>query len=183
MIWFDLIGSEGALLARVPSLMSTDFEAEPPTRVEYTEEGVPLEGLEDTIEAVILSHGGALTGSSDREIRFHLPLRPGVAATGSIEGVFRWETDPEWPRGGLVTVSASDDVRKPSASHVALLLAGTVGALLFILWPFYPALGAASWVGGALAFAAWFMTLKRSRSGLIAGLLDNVADAQRMRMQ
>lgn len=161
--------------------MTSEPDAATPTRVDYTEEGVPLEGIEDTIEAVILSHGGVLTGSSGREIRFQLPLRPGVAATGAIDGAFRWETDPEAPGGGLINVTASDDVQKPSGSHVALLLAGTVGALLFILWPFFPALGAASWVGGALAFAAWFLTLKRSRSGLIARLLDHVADAQRMR--
>jgi hypothetical protein len=162
--------------------MSSGPAAAPPTRVEYSEEGVPLEGIDETIEAVVLSHGGVITGSSQGEIRFHLPLRPGVAATGSIEARFGWEKDSDDPRGGIVTLTADDEVSRPSWSYVALLLAGTVGALLFILWPFYPALGAASWVGGALAFSAWFLTLKRSRSGLIARMLDNVADAQRMRV-
>lgn len=150
--------------------------AEAPSGVRYVEDRIPLEGIEDAVEAMVAAHGGSVRRETRDAVSFALPVRRGVAASGEIRGTIRWEPGDE---GGRVTIEADDEERVARGPYLALLIAGTVGSLLFILWPFFPALGPASWVGGALAFAAYFLTLKRSRGGTIARLLDNIASAQR----
>lgn len=144
---------------------------------ELIEDHVPLEGIRETIELVVSSHGGEVTSASAPDaLEFRLPVRQGIGASGEIRGTIRWEGDP---RDGLVRVASDGAITRPRWSHIAILVAGTIGSLLFILWPFYPALGPASWVGGALAFAAYFLTLRRTHGGTLARLLGNIADAQR----
>ncbi|HVR43453.1 MAG TPA: hypothetical protein VMS56_08405 [Thermoanaerobaculia bacterium] len=149
-------------------------QAEP--QVELVEDRIPLEGIRETIEAVIEAHGGETWSASADSIRFTLPVRQGVAVGGAIVGTIRWEPGED---GGIVTVTAGERADPPRLSHIALLVAGTIGAILWILWPFYPALGPASWVGAALAFAAWFLTLRRTRGGVVARLLAHIAEEQR----
>ena len=144
---------------------------------EQVEDHVPLEGIRETIELVVTSHGGELLPAPAPDaVAFRLPIRQGIGASGEIRGTIRWEGDP---RDGVVRVVSDGEITRPRWSHVAILVAGTIGSLLFILWPFYPALGPASWVGGALAFAAYFLTLRRTHGGTLARLLGNIADAQR----
>ncbi|MGH9456058.1 MAG: hypothetical protein ACRD2J_00260 [Thermoanaerobaculia bacterium] len=147
-----------------------------PRRQEYVEDRVPLDDIAETIAAVVESHGGEVTATGAQSVSFSLPVRQGVAASGAIQGTVSWEESEE---GGVLTIRADDEVTRPSFSHVALLVAGTIGALLWLLWPFYPALGPASWVGGALAFAAYFLTLRRTRGGIVARLLEHIVDVQR----
>jgi hypothetical protein len=148
-----------------------------PATGEHVEDHVPLEGIRETIEMVVSSHGGDVLEASEPDaVAFRLPVRQGIGASGEIRGTIRWEGDPA---AGVVRINAEGEVTRPRASQIAILVAGTIGSLLFILWPFYPALGPASWVGGALAFAAYFLTLRRSPGGILARLLGNIADAQR----
>lgn len=148
-----------------------------PSRIEYVEDRVPLDGIEDTVQAMVEIHGGETLAPRGDSIRFTLPVRQGIAASGSIEGEIRWHDSG--PEGGVLTIVASDEVVQHPVSHTFILIAGVVGSFLFILWPFYPALGPASWVGGALAFAAYFLTLRRSKGGIVARLLGTIADQQR----
>lgn len=144
---------------------------------EHVEDHIPLEGIRETIEMVVSSHGGeVLDASAPDAVAFRLPVRQGIGASGEISGTIRWEGDPA---DGALRIVSDGEVTRPRWSHIAILIAGTVGSLLFILWPFYPALGPASWVGGALAFAAYFLTLRRTHGGTLARLLGNIADAQR----
>ncbi len=144
---------------------------------EHIEDHVPLDGIRETIEAVVASHGGAVIESRGADaVAFRLPLRQGLGASGEIRGTIRWEGDPA---DGVLAIASEGELARPRWSHIAILVAGTIGSLLFILWPFYPALGPASWVGGALAFAAYFLTLRRTHGGVLARLLGNIADAQR----
>ena len=145
--------------------------------VEYVEDRVPLEGIEERAGDIITTLGGTIDSSHDRRIDFTLPLRQGVAASGALHGTLLWEAGSE--DEGIVTIRADDEVEEKSASRIALLVAGTFGALLWILWPFFPALGPASWVGAALAFAAWFLAVRRSRGGIIMNLLRTIVEAQR----
>ena len=146
--------------------------------VEHVEDHVPLEGIRETIEMVVASHGGEVLEEprGGDAVAFLLPLRQGIGASGAIRGTIRWEGDPA---DGVLRIVSDGEIARPRWSHIAILVAGTIGSLLFILWPFYPALGPASWVGGALAFAAYFLTLRRTHGGVLARLLGNIADAQR----
>jgi hypothetical protein len=155
----------------------TESAAGEPRVGEHVEDHVPLEGIRETIEMVVTSHGGAvLDAAGANAVGFRLPIRQGIGASGEIHGTIRWEGDPA---DGILRITSDGDVVRPRASHIAILVAGAVGSLLFILWPFYPALGPASWVGGALAFAAYFLTLRRTHGGTLARLLGNIADVQR----
>lgn len=157
--------------------MSVGEGAGTPARIEYSEDRVPLEGIEETVQIVVEMHGGETLVPRGDSMRFTLPVRQGIAASGTIEGEIRWHDSG--PEGGVLTISASDEVVQHPVSHTFILIAGVVGSFLFILWPFYPALGPASWVGGALAFAAYFLTLRRAKGGIVARLLENIADQQR----
>ena len=153
---------------------ASDSDARPG---ELVEDHVPLEGIRETIELVVSSHGGEVTPASAADaLGFRLPIRQGIGASGEIRGTIRWEGDPG---DGVVRIASDGEITRPRWSHIAILVAGAIGSLLFILWPFYPALGPASWVGGALAFAAYFLTLRRTHGGTLARLLGNIADAQR----
>ena len=60
-----------------------------------------------------------------------------------------------------------------------LLFAGVVGATFWLLWPFFPNLGALSWLGALIAFAAYFLTLKKTDGGLAFDMLQRLVNAQR----
>jgi hypothetical protein len=155
----------------------TEAAASEPRSGEHVEDHVPLEGIRETIELVVTSHGGeVLEMEAADAVAFRLPIRQGIGASGELRGTIRWEGEAG---DGILRIASDGEVVRPRASHIAILVAGAVGSLLFILWPFYPALGPASWVGGALAFAAYFLTLRRTHGGTLARLLGNIADAQR----
>lgn len=55
------------------------------------------------------------------------------------------------------------------ATRVSLLIAGIVGAALFMLWPFVPGesvYGTLAWLGGALAIGAYFLSLRKTSAGI-----------------
>jgi hypothetical protein len=71
------------------------------------------------------------------------------------------------------------DVDAPKIQRILLLAAGVVGAFFWLLWPFFPNLGALAWVGGAIAIAAYFLSLRRTSGGLASDFLQRLARHQR----
>jgi hypothetical protein len=150
--------------------------------VTFTEERVPVEGIEETVAELIELYGGTLEGSTVRDRRFILPLRRGIAAGGGVECTLSW-TDPEG-EGGAVTMTCGREVDAPRAQRVLLLVAGAAGALLFTLWPFFQRsreFGALAWIGGAIALAVYFLTLRKTSGGLAYDFLRRLAARQRDR--
>ena len=54
----------------------------PTAAVDFTEDRVPYEGIEVTIEELVELYGGEVTRSGEREREIVLPLRRGVATAG-----------------------------------------------------------------------------------------------------
>jgi hypothetical protein len=152
-----------------------------PPQTEFTEDRVPVEGIEETVEELVELYGGDMKSSAQRERRFILPLRRGVATGGGVECTLTWSSDDE----GQATVRLVCDrqVDAPKAQRVALLAAGVIGSILFMLWPFFPpherGMGTLAWVGAAIAIAVYFLTLRRSSGGLALDFLQRLARRQR----
>ena len=76
------------------------------------------------------------------------------------------------------------DVDAPKYQRVLLLLAGVIGSILFMLWPFYPGqreYGTLAWLGGAVAIAVYLISLRRTSGGIAADFLQRLARRQRER--
>ncbi len=146
--------------------------------VAFTEDRVPLDGIEETLEELVELYGGEMTAHRVDAREFTLPLRRGAATGGSVECTVSWATADE----GTVTLTCNRDLDAPKAQRVLLLLAGVVGATMFMLWPFYPGerqYGTLAWVGGAVAIAVYLMTLRRTSGGLAYDFLQRLAARQR----
>src|SRR5213078_311151 len=81
-----------------------------------------------------------------------------------------------------VTIITNREVDAPKAQRVALLAVGVIGALLFTVWPFFAharELGTLAWVGGLVALAVYFMTLKKTSGGIAYDFLRRLAARQR----
>jgi hypothetical protein len=76
-------------------------------------------------------------------------------------------------------VVADASIEPPKFQRVALLLVGVSGALLWTLWPFFPNMGPLAWIGGAVAFATYFLTARTTTSGIASDLLQRLARRQR----
>lgn len=149
---------------------------------EFTEDRIPATGIETAIDELVELYGGEMKSSGARERQFVLPYRRGVAVSGGVECTVAWSiaTDDE----ATVTLTAGRDVDAPKAQRIALLIAGVLGALAFTMWPFFgkhaaTPLGTLAWVGGLVALAVYFMTLKRTAGGIAADFLQRLAHRQR----
>ena len=151
------------------------------TPIELTEDRIPRDGIEETISELVDLYGGQMKGERANERDFVLPLRRGVAAAGGVECTVSWAADEET----TVKLVCNREVDAPKAQRVALLLAGVVGALLFTLWPFFAGhtnqLGTLAWVGGVVALAVYFLTLKRTSGGIASDFLQRLVQRQRAR--
>lgn len=148
--------------------------------VELTEDGVPFDGIEEAIGELVELYGGELTASREHARDFRLPLRRGVAGAGAVECTVSWEPDDE--QDATVTMHCNRDLDAPKTQRVLLLLAGVAGAMLFMLWPFFPGqkqYGTLAWLGGVVAIAVYLMTLRRTSGGLAADFLQRLAARQR----
>jgi len=145
--------------------------------VEFTEDRVPLENISENVAELVELYGGEITAASDAQRRtFTLPLRRGVPAAGAIECTLWWND------GEVVTLTCDRDVDAPKAQRMLILIAGVVGSLLFMIWPFFARsreLGALAWIGGAVALAVYFLTLRRSSGGIAFDFLQRLARRQR----
>jgi hypothetical protein len=148
--------------------------------VEFIEDRVPFEGIEEAIEELVDLYGGETTERRERAREFTLPLRRGSASAGAVECTVSWTPDDE--RDATVTLTCDRDVDAPKAQRVMLLLAGVVGAILFMLWPFFPnekAFGTLAWLGGVVAIAVYLMTLRKTSGGIAYDFLRRLAARQR----
>lgn len=153
-------------------------EATPAAR--FTEDRIPLDGIEEAFAELVELYGGDVTASRENERDFTLPLRRAQASGGGVECTIAWaasETD-----NGTVTITCTRDVDAPKTQRVLLLVAGVIGAVLFMLWPFFPhekEYGSLAWLGGVIAIAVYLMTLRKTSGGLAYDFLQKLAARQR----
>jgi hypothetical protein len=151
-------------------------EEEPQHPVSFTEESVPLDGIDDGIDEMIDLYGGESVERNANERRFTLPLRRGVATSGGVECRLSWSG------AGELTMTCDRDVDAPKWQRILMLSAGVIGSLLFMIWPFFPQrreFGALAWVGGAVALAVYFLTLRKTSGGIALDFLQRLVRRQR----
>lgn len=148
--------------------------------VQFTEDRIPLEGIEESFEELVDLYGGEIKATRDHARDFVLPLRRGVASSGGVECTVSWASFDGGQ--GAVTLVCNRDVDAPKAQRVLLLVAGVAGAVMFMLWPFFPnekAYGTIAWLGGAVAIAVYLMTLRKTSGGIAYDFLQRLAARQR----
>jgi len=154
-----------------------------PRPVQFTEDRIPAEGIEETISDLVELFGGEVTSSAANERKMILPMRRGIAAAGGVECTVSWAAGEAGD--AVVTLVCNRDVDAPKAQRVFLLVAGVIGSLMFLIWPFFPhsrELGALAWIGGVIALAVYFMTLKKTSGGIAYDFLQRLARTQRGRV-
>lgn len=150
------------------------------TAVSFTEDRIPLDGIEETIGELVELYGGTIESARERMRELTLPLRRGIAPGGSVQCTISWADGATGD--GEVTLVCNRDVDAPRLQRVLFLVAGVVGSLMFLLWPFFPGekeYGTLAWLGGVVAFSVYLMTLKKSSGGLAYDFLQRVAARQR----
>jgi hypothetical protein len=149
--------------------------------VEFTEDRIPSDGIGAAVDEMVELYGGEMQWSQNQERRFVLPLRRGVPVAGGVECTLSWAVDTA--DQATVTLTCNRDVDAPKSQRLALLVVGVIGALLFTMWPFFgrnaTQLGTLAWVGGFVALAVYFLTLRRTSGGLAYDFLQRLARRQR----
>jgi len=147
--------------------------------MEFTEDRIPAAGIEETIAELVDLYGGTMRESRGNAREFTLPLRRGIATSGGVECTVSWAAEESGE--ATVTLRCDRDVDAPKAQRVAMLIAGVVGSLLFLMWPFTHGTeyGTLAWIGGAVALAVYFLTLKKTSGGIAADFLQRLANRQR----
>ncbi|HEY3053946.1 MAG TPA: hypothetical protein VGK04_11230 [Thermoanaerobaculia bacterium] len=142
---------------------------------EFTEDRIPVDGIEEAISELVELYGGEIKASRLNEREFVLPLRRGVAASGGIQCTISWANE-------TVRLVCDREVDAPKGQRIAMLVVGVIGALFFMIWPFFPhqqELGTLAWMGGLVALAVYFLTLRRTSSGIAFDFLQRLAQRQR----
>ena len=155
----------------------TTSDAKP---LELAEDRVPFAGIEDAVEELVDLYGGEVTAKREGARDFILPLRRGLASGGGVECTVSWAPDNE--SDATVRLVTHRNVDAPKAQRVLLLLAGVIGSVMFMLWPFFPgerAFGTLAWLGGVVAFAVYLMTLRKTSGGIAHDFLQRLAARQR----
>jgi hypothetical protein len=153
-----------------------------PRPVEFTEDRIPREGIEQTISELVDLYGGEMMNTGENERRFVLPLRRSVAAAGGIECTVSWAAAEDGQ--AVVKLVCNRDVDAPKFQRVMFLVAGVIGSLLFMIWPFFAhskELGTLAWIGGVVALAVYLMTLRKTSGGIAYDFLQRLARTQRGR--
>ena len=147
--------------------------------IEFTEDRIPVAGIEETIDELVDLYGGRMRERRDNACEFTLPLRRGLATAGAVECTVSWATGESGD--ATVTLRCDRDVDAPKAQRVAMLIAGVIGALTFMMWPFAygTQYGTLAWIGGVVALAVYFLTLKKTSGGLAYDFLQRLAQRQR----
>ena len=149
--------------------------------IEFTEDRIPSKEIEEAIDGLVELYGGESQPSGAGERRFILPLRRGVPVAGGVECRISWTVSEAGE--ATVTLIADREVDAPKWQRVALLIVGVIGALMFMIWPFFgkhaTQFGTLAWIGGFIAFAVYFLTLRRSSGGIAYDFLQRLARHQR----
>lgn len=149
--------------------------------VSFTEDRIPLEGIEETIEELVDLYGGSIERQQEQLREIHIPLRRGVAAGGAVQCTITWAETGEGE--GSVTLVSDREIDAPKAQRILFLVAGVVGSVMFLLWPFFPGekeYGTLAWLGGLVAFAVYLLTLRKSSGGMVYDFLQRLAARQRV---
>ena len=112
--------------------------------------------------------------------QFVLPLRRAVASGGGVQCTVSWRPDDS--SAATVQLVCDREIDAPRFQRVALLAVGVIGSVLFMIWPFFPQrkeFGTLAWMGGAVAIAVYFLTLRRTSAGLAFDFLQRLATRQR----
>ena len=160
--------------------MAGEMKTSDATPLELTEDRVPFEGIEEAIDELVDLYGGEVSATRERARDFTLPLRRGLASGGAVECTISWAPDNE--NDATVRLVTNRNVDAPKAQRVLLLLAGVIGSVMFMLWPFFPgerAFGTLAWLGGVVAFAVYLMTLRKTSGGIAHDFLQRLAGRQR----
>lgn len=150
-----------------------------PKPVELSEDRVPTAGMVDSIEELVDMYGGEITARRDAARDFTLPLRRG-AGGASVECTVSWA--PAESDDATVTLTTNRNVDAPKAQRIMLLVVGVAGAVMFMLWPFFPherAYGTLAWLGGLMTIVVYLMTLRRTSGGIAHDFLQRLAARQR----
>jgi len=149
--------------------------------IEFTEDRIPSQGLPESVDELVELYGGEMQASRESERQFILPLRRGVAVSGGVECTVTWAVDAA--DQATVKLVCNRDVDAPKSQRIAILVIGVIGALLFTIWPFFgkaaTQLGTLAWIGGFVALAVYFLTLRRTSGGLAYDFLQRLARRQR----
>ena len=148
--------------------------------VTFTEDHIPFAEIEDALEDLVELYGGEVTERRSDARRFILPLRRGVSTGGGVECTVSWA--PDDAHEATVTLTCNRDVDAPRGQRILLLVVGVIGALMFTVWPFLPhplEFGALAWIGGAVAIAVYFLTLRKTSGGIAYDFLQRLARRQR----
>jgi hypothetical protein len=92
--------------------------------------------------------------------RLHLPFVTGLRR-GLVSGPLSIEAIPE---GSRVVFRAEESVHVLQTSAVGVLLLSCAGAVLTVLWPFYPKLLPVAPFGAILALGGWLLVVSRLRT-------------------
>lgn len=162
--------------------MADEKPIEAAAPVEFVEDGVPYAGIEDALQELVFVYGGEIRNSHANVREFVLPLRRGVPTSGAVLCTLSWV--PGQPGQATVTLVCDREVDAPKFQRILMLVAGVVGAVLFMLWPFFPErkeFGTLAWLGGAVALSVYFLSLRRTSGGLAYDFLQRLARRQRSR--
>jgi len=147
---------------------------------QLTEDRIPFDGIEEAVRDLVEMYGGTMGETRERACDFTLPLRRGVPSSGLVECTVSWAPDDE--KNATVTLSCNRNVDAPKSQRVLLLIVGVLGAILFMLWPFFPGekqFGTLAWIGGAVAIGVYLLTLRRTSGGIAYDFLQRLASRQR----
>jgi hypothetical protein len=162
--------------------MAEDKTVTPPQPVEFVEDRIPPAGIEGAIEELVVLYGGEVTESRHNTRLFVLPLRRGVPTSGSVACTLSWTVSDS----GQATVKLVCDreIDAPKTQRILMLVAGVLGSILFMLWPFFPdrkEFGTLAWLGGAVALSVYFLSLRKTSGGIAWDFLQRLAATQRSR--
>lgn len=92
--------------------------------------------------------------------RLHLPVVSGLRR-GVVSGPVTVEAAPD---GSRVAFRAEESIQAVQTAPVVILLLALGGAVLTVLWPFFPDLLPFAPFGAILALGGWFLVVSRVRS-------------------
>lgn len=113
---------------------------------------------------------GAEIRREDSELRLYLPVIHGLRR-GVVSGPVQVESTAE---GARVVFRPDESNLYVQSASVMVLLVAIVGAVLTVLWPFFPKLLPVAPFGAVLALGGWFLVLSRLRTSGPAEFLHMV---------
>jgi len=103
---------------------------------------------------------GAEVRKEESDLRLYLPVIHGLRR-GVVSGPVRVEPTRE---GSRVIFRLEESDLYVQIASVMILLLSVVGAVLTVLWPFFPKLLPVAPFGAILALGGWFLVLSRLRT-------------------